>query len=93
MTTRARRLYVNSSVTHAELDDEVVVLDTRTGTYFSVDGAGTRIWELLRKGATEEQIVQRILREYDVEPDAARADVAEFLRMLAERGLIREEDE
>ncbi len=93
MTTRSQRLYVNESVTHAELDDEVVLLDTRTGTYFSVDGVGTRIWAMLRKGTTEEQIVQRILREYDVEPDDARADATAFLRMLADRGLIHEEDE
>lgn len=93
MTSRSRKLYVSASVTHAELDDEVVLLDTRSGTYFSVDGVGTCIWESLRKGATEDQIVRRILREYDVAPDIAQADVAEFLGMLAERGLVREEAE
>lgn len=93
MTARTRRLFVVESVTHAELEDEVVLLDTRTGTYFSVDGVGIHIWELLRKGTTEELIVQRILREYDVEPDVARTDAHAFLGMLAERGLIREEDE
>ena len=93
MMSRPRKLYMSTSVTHAELDDEVVLLDTRSGTYFSIDGVGTCIWESLREGATEEQIVHRILREYDVAPDIAQADVAEFLGMLAERGLIREEAE
>lgn len=93
MMSRAHRLYVNDAVTHAELEDEVVLLDTRSGTYFSIDGVGIRIWELLRNGATEERIVQRILREYDVTPDVARTDVAGFLHTLAERGLIREEVE
>jgi len=89
---RARKLYVSASVTHAELDDEVVLLDTRSGTYFSIDGVGIRIWESLRKGATEGQIVQRIVREYDVAPEVARADVAAFLAILVARGLIWEED-
>lgn len=93
MVSRSRKLHVSSSVTHAELDDEVVLLDTQSGMYFSVDGVGTRIWELLRTGMTEEHIVQRIVREYAVEPDMARADVADFLNMLAERGLIREDSE
>ncbi len=93
VTPRVRKFYVSESVTHAELEDEVVLLDTRSGTYFSIDGVGIRIWELLRKGATPEQIAQRILRDYDVAPEVARADVAAFLNALATRGLIREEGE
>lgn len=46
------------------------------------------IWKMLPEADSEEEIVQRILLDYDAEPEQVRTDVAEFLGRLRELGII-----
>lgn len=84
-----RKLSVNDSVVCAELDDEAVLLNVETGIYFGLDAIGCQIWKLVEQGAGQEAIVEHLLTEYDVEPDELREDVADFLEMLQQKGLVR----
>jgi hypothetical protein len=38
---------VNPAVVFADLDGEVVLLNTETGVYFGLEGAGALIWAML----------------------------------------------
>ena len=49
---------------------------------------GAEIWKMLPEVQGEEEIVERLLREYDAEPAQVRADVAEFLDRLRELGIV-----
>lgn len=55
---------------------------------FSVSEVGSRIWEILPECDNEEEIVSIILDEYDVDPETAKKDVADFLASLKKFGLI-----
>ena len=55
---------------------------------FSVSEVGARIWEILPECNNEEEIVSIILDEYDVDPETAKKDVADFLVSLKNLGLI-----
>ena len=46
------------------------------------------IWDLLPEVETEEEIVSRILDEYEVEPEVAAADTAEFFDTLRKMEII-----
>jgi len=81
---------VSDSVVDAVLGDEVILLNVESGLYFGLDPVGTRIWELLVEGTSEQEIVGRVLDEYDVEPERARTDVEAFIQTLASRGLTQE---
>lgn len=65
-----------------------LVLDVRTSKYLSVSGAGIVIWEMLAEGTTRDQIVARLLDEFDVDADTAAMHVDTFLADLAQRGLL-----
>jgi Coenzyme PQQ synthesis protein D (PqqD) len=93
MNTSSRRVVISESVSHAVLGDEAVLLDVQSGVYFGLDSVGTRIWQLLAGECTEEEINRQLLEEYDVDPEQLRADVAGFLRSLAEKGLAHGLDE
>jgi hypothetical protein len=56
---------------------------------FTLNETATRIWTLLEQPATVQGIVDDIVRTFDVTPDRAGRDVAEFLDRLAGAGLIR----
>lgn len=76
----------------ATLSDGAVLLNLRTKRYFSLNETGTRVWELLLEGRTEEEIVRAMTREYDVGEDAARRETADVITALRENELIVADD-
>lgn len=55
----------------------------------TVNEVGASIWKMLQNEVTLEDLVQGLLREYDVEETVAREDIREFLNTLTERGILR----
>ena len=49
---------------------------------------GGEIWKLLPQVADEEELIQRLLEEYEVEEDELRKDVREFLDSLKKLGIL-----
>ena len=71
-----------------EIDNECVLLDLGSGTYFGLNEVGTRIWNLLREGLTEDDIVRIIAAVYESDAVTIRADVRRLLSELESRKLI-----
>jgi hypothetical protein len=76
----------------AQLDGEAVLLNVDSGVYFGLDSVGTRIWELLSVGASEADIFDRLLDEYQVDAQQLRVDLAGFLDILVSKNLVRAAD-
>ena len=55
---------------------------------FVLNELGDFIWDLLPTVDTEAQIVDAILAQYDVSPEEAAADVAEFLSQLRQMDIL-----
>ena len=55
---------------------------------FVLNELGTFIWDLLPKVENAEEICAAILEEYDVTPEVAAQDVAEFLQKLEEMNIL-----
>jgi hypothetical protein len=54
---------------------------------------GSRIWELLRSPTSVDRIAETLAGEFEVSPERAVEDVAEFIASLDERGLVRQINE
>ncbi len=78
----------SSGVTWRLVDGEVVVLDLVSSRYFSVNGPGSRLWELLDRGASPADLEDALQRAYGLEPERARTDVQTFLGKLVAFGLL-----
>lgn len=72
------------------LDGQAVILDTAAGRYFSLDGVGALVWELLNgaQDTTVETLEAAVLSRYDVEPERCRHDLLALLTDLADKGLV-----
>ena len=46
------------------------------------------LWKTLQKGATEEQLVETFMNEYDVQLEQAKEDVKEFVANLEKAGFL-----
>lgn len=49
---------------------------------------GSYIWDLLPQVEGPEDILNAVLRDYDVSEEIARADIAEFLEKLETMGIL-----
>lgn len=54
----------------------------------TLNETGERIWDLLPDAASEDEIFQALLEEYDVEPSVLRTDVDAFFAKLRELAII-----
>jgi hypothetical protein len=68
--------------------DEAVILDTETAAYFSLSGAGLRMWELIGEGKTAAEIAGIVAAEYDADEDEIRGDCVELAGKLRKKRLI-----
>ena len=75
-------------ITHEKFDDEVVIVNLMTGSYYSAEEEGARIWDLALAGLSEEELVTRLGVEFAGNVDEMAGAAANFLRELVQEGLI-----
>ena len=86
---RAFRLR-RDEIAYSDLGEEIVILDLRSSTYFSVRRTGAHLVNALMNGASTDVLVAGMCDRYDVTEDVARADVQTFLTVLEQRDLLEE---
>ena len=67
-----------------QVGDEVMVLDTDTSQYLSVNSSGAVLWPLLTDGCRREDLERALVDHFDVDDETARADTERFLASLKE---------
>lgn len=72
----------------ATVGDELVMMSPAAGLYLGLTSVGARIWELIETPAPLDEVCERLLQEYDVTPEACRAEVETFLKDLAKHGAV-----
>jgi len=89
-SNRERRTkYIRKSRTiSGRLHDELVMMDLEQGKYFSLNPVATRIWDLLEKEMTLDELCAVLTEEYDVEPGQCMDEVGELLNGMEGLGLI-----
>ena len=70
------------------LEEDAVLLNTRTNRYYALDGAGARLWGLLKEEKPLREAYKTLLDEFEVEPAQLEQDVLDLLGQLMENGLV-----
>jgi len=79
---------VRDGVVFKKLDDESVLLDLRSGTYFGLNDTGTCLWQGLSELQNVDAAVRRLLETFEVDLATARADAIRLVALLVERRLL-----
>ena len=79
---------VPETVLSRELDGESVILNLETECYLGLDNVGTRMWALLTTEPSIQSAFEKLLAEYDVDPDTLRQDIDRLLSELVQHGLV-----
>jgi len=70
-------------------DDEVIVINMKSGNYFSLNPTGARVWTLIEAGLTVERIISRMGDEYEDADSQAASSVTELVGKLLDEELIQ----
>ena len=75
----------------AMLDGQTVLMGIDAGVYYPLAGPARTIWEKLQTPMTFSALVDALVEEYDVAPEACAADTQRYLGTMEEEGLLRVE--
>lgn len=75
-----------------DMAGEAAILNQDSGMYYGLNAVGSRIWSLIQRPTTVNDLLQVLVEEYDVEPSRCERDLLLVLEQLAERGLIEISD-
>ena len=67
---------------------ETVLMNLENEQYYSLEGPGSSLWELVENNATFGSAITSLLDEYDVEHDELLRDMSDLLHDLSANGLV-----
>lgn len=88
MVDFTRRAVVPDQVVVRQLDDELVILDLTSESYFGLDEVGTVMWNELTAATSLEQAYTNLLGLYDVSPEELRLDFEAMIEKLIDNHLL-----
>lgn len=85
------RLSRTQEMLSTELDQETVLMSINAGAYYGLAGPARSIWEKLETPLTFSALVDQLVKEYKITPEACSADLQGFLGEMEREGLLRVE--
>lgn len=79
----------NSSIVSADTMDEAILLDIDSGFFFQLNKSAARIWELTEQPRSFAELCTALQVTFKATPETCRADTAEFVTDMHERGLLK----
>lgn len=73
----------------SEMNGEKVMLSIENGKYYNLGQIGGRVWELIESPASIQDVVDRLVTEYFIEPEDCQRQVRRFLQQLKAEGLVQ----
>lgn len=74
------------------VDDEIVVINMRTGNYYSLRGEASEIWKCLQSGLSLLEALELFSNLFPDNKEEVAVSIQEFAAKLAEEGLIHSVD-
>lgn len=81
-----------SKVTHDRLEDEVIIINTATGCYYSGSGTAADVWSLVSQGASVSEAARDLAAAYSCTEQAVLPELSKCIDFLVQSGLLRPSD-
>ena len=72
----------------SEVGDELVIMNLHSGNYISINRMGTIIWKLIEDPICVEQLIDCLVRKFDVSRERCVTDTLECLNAIHEQKMI-----
>jgi hypothetical protein len=83
----------SESFVSRKVGDDTIIVPVRAGVanleaVFTMNAVGSAIWSRIDGRTTLDELARAVADEFDVTAAAAAPDVAEFVQLLADKGLV-----
>ena len=78
----------STDIPTVDLDGEVAMMNPDKGKYYGFDSIASRVWEIIFKPITYEELINQLIVEYDVSKQTCENDIRSLLEKLLKEGLI-----
>jgi hypothetical protein len=83
------KIRINTNdVVHESLDGEVVIVNLKTGSYFSLSDSATEIWGALETCESDRDVLAHLGQRFRGDSARLREELATFIEALAAEGLV-----
>jgi len=86
------RFRTAASVVAAEQADTTILLDLRSGRYYTLNPVSGLIWSVLSAGASIDHVITRVREEFNAPAERVANDVEDLVGSLLSRELIHRAD-
>lgn len=83
---------IRDEVIFRDLDGEMIIMDTDSGSYSGLNETGARIWTLISESRSMARVMSLLQDEYEVSSDSFVEDVRAFIQNLLDENLVEVED-
>ena len=78
----------NSKIAWQIIDQKIVLVSPKQMKIHILSGTGSHIWNHLKEPTSVENLVEKVVEEYDTTKEKAREDVNTFLEQLSKEELL-----
>ncbi len=83
-----KRFIRKKELLSSRMDNEIVMMHPESGKYFALNPVASRIWDLLETPQNLNELVEKLLKEFDVSKETCSKEVTTFLSEIIEKKLI-----
>ncbi len=76
------KIVLKKKLNVTDLSGEKVMVDFESGKYFLIKGVGNDIWDMIQEEITPNEIIEKLLSEYEVSREECEKSVIEFLEKM-----------
>jgi len=77
----------SDTILASDLGEEFVMMNINSGTYFNLVEVGARVWGMMEKEVTISDIRDKLVSEYDIDPETCANEVIAFAEEMQSLGL------
>ncbi|EDT16775.1 lasso peptide biosynthesis PqqD family chaperone [Clostridium perfringens] len=71
-----------------ELNKEKIMMDLDKGKYFMLNETGSAIWDTINEPKSVSEIIESIIKEYDIDRETCESKVLEYLEKLRHEEIV-----
>ena len=75
----------------SDIDGETVMMSVENGKYYGLDDIGSRIWELIERPVKVSDLIDTLLKRFDIDRETCERDVLKFLNGLNDDRILKVE--
>lgn len=89
MNTDTRLLINEEEACGKVVDGEAIIINLSNGIYYSLDGVGGTVWQMIEHGYSIEEMINTISAHHKVSSEQVKADLEKLIEELVQENIVK----